>query len=79
MSDRYTALGMPEPDLQTMCPAQCEGTGWVPVFKNDKKEPWRTLWLAAEKERTSDDGWHFVKCPTCRGTGKLQERTPGVV
>lgn len=33
-----------------------------PVFKE--------LWLAAEKESPSEDGYHFVRCPDCKGTGK---------
>jgi hypothetical protein len=27
-------------------------------------------WEQAEAERRADDGWHFVKCPTCDGTGR---------
>lgn len=68
--DRYQALGIPYPDPDTMCRDQCEGTGWVPVAEDDREEPWRSLWLAAEAEQKADDGWHFVKCPSCDGTGK---------
>jgi len=70
ITDRYEALGMPAPDLETMCEDQCEGTGWVPIGKDDMEEPWRGLWLAAETEAASLDGTHFVKCPTCGGTGR---------
>ena len=69
-TDRYQALGIPYPDPKIMCKDQCEGTGWVPV-KQDDEEPWKTLWLEAEKKKPSDDEYHFVKCPACEGTGKM--------
>lgn len=31
---------------------------------------YRPLWEEAEAQEPSEDGWHFVKCPTCGGTGK---------
>lgn len=27
------------------------------------------LWVEAEKKEKSDDGYHFVKCPICGGSG----------
>lgn len=57
------------PDRHTMCLDQCEGMGAVPVKGDDMSEPWRSLWLAAEAKAPADDGWHFVKCPACNGTG----------
>ncbi len=68
-TDRYQALGIPYPDPKTMCKGQCEGTGIVPVPKDDMEEPFRTLWMEAEVKEHSDDGWHFVKCPDCNGSG----------
>ena len=69
--DRYKALGIPYPNRETMCDGQCEGTGRVPISQNDEEEPWRTLWLEAEKkEGSQEDGYHFVICPDCKGTGK---------
>lgn len=68
-TSRYEALGMPLPDPETMCKGQCEGTGWVPVDRDDLEEPFHTLWLAAEELSPTDDGWHFVKCPECGGNG----------
>ena len=68
-TDRYTALGIPYPDVSTMCDGQCEGAGWVPI-KADDEEPWHTLWVAAEEEHHSEDGYHFVECPDCGGKGK---------
>lgn len=67
---RYTALGMAEPDPETMCKGQCEGTGWVPVHRDDPDPIFRKAWEEAEKENPSDDGWHFVKCPDCGGSGR---------
>lgn len=32
------------------------------------------LWRAAEAESPAEDGWHFVTCPQCKGTGKRQGR-----
>jgi hypothetical protein len=72
-TDRYKALGIPYPDVNTMCEGQCEGTGFVPIEKDDMEEPFHSLWLEAEKKHVSEDGWHFVKCPDCGGTGKKQE------
>ena len=69
-TDRYQASGIPYPDPKTMCGGQCEGMGVVPISGDDMEEPWRTLWLEAEKENPSDNGNHFVKCPDCKGTGK---------
>jgi hypothetical protein len=39
-TDRYKALGIPYPNVDTMCKGQCEGTGWVPVAKEDMEEPY---------------------------------------
>ena len=81
ITDRYQALGIPYPDVETMCEGQCEGTGCVPLFGNnkgdlripgDEEEPWRSLWLEAEARKSSKDGWHFVVCPDCMGTGKRE-------
>ena len=70
-TDRYQALGIPYPNPATMCDGQCEGTGVVPVHRddpNDREGDWHTLWLAAEAKHSTDDDYHFVVCPRCRGT-----------
>jgi hypothetical protein len=66
MTDRYEAIGIPEPDVDTMCQGECEGTGWYPTC--DVNDP---LWQEAHAKPHSDpcDGWHFVQCPACGGTG----------
>lgn len=68
--DRYDILGIPHPDIDTMCKGQCEGLGYVPIYKNETRESWKALWEKAEKRKPSSDGWHFVICPDCGGTGK---------
>ena len=115
LHDRYSALGIPRPRLETMCLGDCEGTGWVPVYRavgdertgsrivpldnhvgeekfdaawqeahdeahgfwNNLKRAWdlRDLGLRAMWRRLWEpcDGWHFVKCPDCSGTGKRKE------
>jgi len=72
-TDRYKALGIPYPDQKTMCLGMCEGTGCVPVKHDEEDDALRKLWEAAEVETPTDDGWHFVKCPECGGTGKREE------
>lgn len=47
------------------CKGQCEGTGFVPILKDEKSRKWRKLWLEAENKKPADDGWHFVPCPDC--------------
>lgn len=69
-TDRYSAAGIEPPHPDTVCQGQCEGMGCVPIAKDETEEPWRTLWLEAERKDPADDGWHFVKCPDCNGTGK---------
>ena len=84
-TDRYKALGIPYPDPATMCKGQCEGTGWVPVYLAEgdsrsvkcgsERDPVLVAaWKRTEACMPSDDGWHFVKCPECGGTGKVAAR-----
>ena len=67
-TDRYQALGIPRPDGD--CQGECEATGFVPVHRNEKEEPWKSLWEDAEKKSPTDDNYHFVTCPRCNGTRK---------
>lgn len=76
ITDRYKALGIPYPDPKTMCQGQCEGTGYVPIHKTEADPEWKKLWDKAEAETgPSDDGWHFVSCPDCGGSGKRAQET----
>jgi hypothetical protein len=63
-TDRYSVL------RHGSCNGPCEGTGWVPVKKDDRNPVLRKLWKQAhQRSRHKCDGWHFVKCPRCKGTG----------
>lgn len=85
LTDRYSALGIPQPDPETVCKGQCEGTGWVPLCNRYYMVDARKcvpadgmtaeeydLWMAAHiaSGEHECDSWHFVKCPACNGTGK---------
>ncbi len=86
--DKYSTLGIPYPNPETMCSGHCEGIGYYPhhtcnryLFidepteeeaieqlrweKLHRKEMWRTLGL----HYFTCDGWHFIKCPICNGSG----------
>lgn len=82
-TDRY---GGKSPSWLRGCHSQCEATGWVPVYNpigDDDADIERVLeyddidprflmaWEAAEKIKPSNDGWHFVECPDCHGTGRV--------
>jgi hypothetical protein len=75
-TDRYQALGIPYPDPETVCKGDCEGTGYVPVAELETDPVLARLWQEAEEAEPSDDGWHFVICPTCNGT-RLAARSDG--
>ncbi len=80
-SDRYQAMGIPYPNPKTVCQGQCEGTGWIPVYLGegdtdrsiygpDEEDPELIqAWHEADVVSPTDDGWHFVKCPACAGSG----------
>lgn len=66
-TDRYQALGIPYPNPKTICEGQCEGVGFYPT--KDQTEP---EWIESHAQDHEEpcDGWHFVKCRDCNGTGK---------
>ena len=71
---RYGDASAPLPDPKTMCQGQCEGMGCVPIGLEEREEPWRSLWLEVEAtEGPSENGYHFVTCPDCKGTGKKEQ------
>jgi hypothetical protein len=43
----------------------CSGTGWVPCSKANMDEPLCSLWVQAETDVPSQDGFHLVPCPKC--------------
>lgn len=73
-TDRYQALGIPYPDPKTMCKGQCEGIGCYPHKLGSEGETGyeQLAWQNAHAESHSEpcDGWHFIPCPDCGGTGK---------
>ena len=71
---RYDAIGG-IPDRETACRGECEAMGVVPIRKGGPGWlKYRSAWLAAEKKKPSDDGYHFLKCLTCGGTGKKPKK-----
>lgn len=81
-TDRYEALGITPPPQA--CPGPCEATGWVPVYLSvgntrrsddkcnltDETDPELIRrWKMADAAEPTLDGWHFVRCPTCGGSG----------
>jgi hypothetical protein len=90
-TDRYEVLGIKRPNLLTMCRGHCEATGVVPVYmpegdtrlsplavleENERHPDLILAWRTAEAERPSYDGWHFVRCPDCKGTGRTRGLAP---
>jgi hypothetical protein len=42
----------------------------VRVGSSSEDADYQKLWQEAEDKEPTDDGWHFVKCLDCGGTGK---------
>jgi len=70
--DRY---GDRYPDPETICLGPCDGMGCFPLNKNNRNPQYKRLWDEAEKKKPSRDGWHFVECSDCKGTGKKNGRS----
>ena len=79
--DRYGPKG--PPSLLVGCRGPCEAMGIVPVYGDvsesrsgraviepERDSILRKLWSEAEAKEPSEDGWHFVTCPDCGGTGR---------
>jgi hypothetical protein len=66
-TDRYQSLN---PNPEAMCAGDCEGMRLVPVKADDDSPEYRRLWQQAhDREPHVCDGWHFVDCLDCGGTG----------
>lgn len=82
-TDRYQALGIPYPNPKTICKGHCEGTGFVPIKKDEDFEKYdprfQERWEEDEAKEPSEDGWHFVVCPDCEGTGLDPKSQYGVI
>lgn len=79
-TDRY---GGRCPSWLRGCFADCEATGVVPICNPDRQkgdlrlnikiqEPYYSMWWKEHNDAGEHDcdGWHFVKCEECNGTGK---------
>lgn len=85
VTDRYGDGARPDPS--TMCKGQCDGMGCYPHKEGDRDETpeERKRWLEchnvsdAHKDEKDGvcDGWHFIQCPDCNGTGKMEESDAG--
>jgi hypothetical protein len=71
-ADRY---GGNLPDPATVCPGPCEGIGVYPENDPSKWPPDTRPLGAFDEDGGPDDGWRFVTCPTCGGTGKRPAET----
>jgi hypothetical protein len=69
-TDRY---GGHYPDTDTMCKGDCEGMGFVPVKAPATNSAYYNKWQEAEAKEHAEDGWHFVQCNDCNGTGKRMD------
>jgi hypothetical protein len=82
-TDRY---GGHAPSWLRGCHDQCEAMGVVPIFvavtparpdevrMDDEDDPrWLAAWDEAHAKEHSEacDGWHFVKCSSCGGSGRV--------
>lgn len=77
-TDRYTATGRPYPCPWTMCKGDCDGMGLYPM----RFEEWAEMdtappiipQLEEDRDRYEEfpppDGYLFVYCEDCNGTGK---------
>lgn len=66
-TDRYGGAG---PDPEEMCSGWCEGLGYYP---EDDPTQWPEGTRPVghpDEEGKPDDGWRFIPCPTCQGTGR---------
>ncbi len=61
---QYTTAPVP-------CIDQCQGSGVIPVYRSERRLVLQELWKEKEAEHPSSTGWHFVRCPTCKGVGAL--------
>ena len=82
-TDRY---GGRTPSWLRACFNHCEGMGYVPIFSAEclsdverkgrvttesEHGKWLPAWRKAEAKEHASDGWHFVTCPDCHGSGRV--------
>jgi hypothetical protein len=64
-SDRY---GGHYPDPETVCDGDCEGLGVYPAHVGSEAEA-----IAEQDAKPDPDGWAFIRCQSCFGTGKRRD------
>lgn len=74
-TDRYAACGVPYQDPKTVCRGGCEGLGFYPTTCRTNprwlRAHWRAVWRSLGIHLFKCDGWHFVECERCHGTGRV--------
>lgn len=65
-TSRYDVFGPPNG-----CKGQCEGTGFIPIHRQEKDPLLKKLWDILESKNAAEDDYHFVPCPDCRPTDPL--------
>jgi hypothetical protein len=75
MSVEFTnRYGGRPPSWLLSCHGPCEAMGFYPVRADDHQltavETSQIAHRIAEG-RVEDDGWYFLRCPACRGTGRV--------
>lgn len=73
--EKYFKENFGEAEIATHngCIGECQGTGWIPVYKDEMTPAERSLWVQAEMDSRSEDGWHMVPCPACSPVEALDE------
>lgn len=68
-TDRY---GGRDPDPLTICSGECDGMGVYPMPLHDSTATAeeRAAIDEALKHQVPENGFVFIVCPTCKGTGK---------
>lgn len=67
-TDRY---GGRTPSWLRGCFGDCEAIGYYPEDDPGLWPPGTRLAGQPEADGTPDDGWRFIKCPKCEGTGRV--------
>lgn len=63
--------------------SSAEGSKLSCYADSNNEEPWATLWRQAHEEakagkrEITEDGYYFVACPDCAGTGKAPDVKEG--
>ncbi len=81
-TSRYGPSG--PPSWLRGCQGDCEAMGWVPVFAHEPSDPnmldpirpclssfqEREIRRLINEGRGQSDGWYFIRCHLCAGTGR---------